>query len=147
MRDIFFEGEILLFTKASEYALISLIYMVQKGVPQDVDTISNELNISKSFLAKILQNLAKYEILHSTKGANGGFSLIKDPKKLTLKDIIEAAEKRPPSIYECAISREDCKKDKGKFCKIWSLFNEVQLHMDSYLSAITLDEIIEKRLK
>ena len=40
----------MLFTKASEYALLSLIYMAQKPIPQDVDKISNEIKISKSFL-------------------------------------------------------------------------------------------------
>ncbi len=49
----------MLLTKASEYALLSLIYISQKDVPVDVDTMSGELDISKSFLAKILQNLAR----------------------------------------------------------------------------------------
>jgi len=64
----------MLFTKASEYALLSLILISQKSSPVDVDTISNELKISKSFLAKILQNLAKDGVLKSFKGANGGFA-------------------------------------------------------------------------
>ena len=46
----------MLLTKASEYALLSLIYISQKEAPVDVDTMSNELGISKSFLAKILQS-------------------------------------------------------------------------------------------
>ena len=54
----------MLFTKASEYALLSLILISQKSSPVDVDTISNELKISKSFLAKILQNLAKDGVLN-----------------------------------------------------------------------------------
>ena len=33
----------MLFTKASEYALLSLILISQKSSPVDVDTISNEL--------------------------------------------------------------------------------------------------------
>ena len=49
----------MLLTKASEYALLSLIMISQKETPQDVDTLSTGLDISKSFLAKILQALAK----------------------------------------------------------------------------------------
>ena len=70
----------MLFTKASEYALLSLILISQKSSPVDVDTISNELKISKSFLAKILQNLAKDGVLKSFKGANGGFALNGEPE-------------------------------------------------------------------
>ena len=69
----------MLFTKASEYAMLSLILLSQAKHPKDVDTISSELGISKSFLAKILQNLAKEGILHSFKGANGGFVLADKP--------------------------------------------------------------------
>ncbi|EAL2223271.1 transcriptional regulator, partial [Campylobacter jejuni] len=66
----------MLFTKASEYALLSLIYISQKETPQDVDSLALELDIPKSFLAKILQTLAKDGLLKSFKGAKGGFVLI-----------------------------------------------------------------------
>ena len=79
----------MLLTKASEYALLSLILISQKNAPQDVDTLSNQLGISKSFLAKILQSLAKENILTSFKGAHGGFMLAHKPDALTLKRIVE----------------------------------------------------------
>lgn len=137
----------MLFTRASEYALVSLIYMAQKGIPQDVDTISSQLDISKSFLAKILQNLAKFGILTSYKGANGGFVLAKNIDEITLKDIIEGAEKHAPIVYECALSRDDCKSNKGECCKIWPLFNDLQIHLDGFLDTISLRDIIEKKIK
>jgi len=49
----------MLFTKASEYALLSMICIAGKEESMDVDSISSELGISRSFLAKILQNLYK----------------------------------------------------------------------------------------
>ena len=74
----------MLFTKASEYALLSLIYISQKETPQDVDSLALELDIPKSFLAKILQTLAKDGLLKSFKGAKGGFVLIKEPSQYKL---------------------------------------------------------------
>ena len=67
----------MLLTRASEYALLSLALIGESGDPKDVDTLSKQLDISKSFLAKILQNLAKAGILVSYKGAKGGFALKK----------------------------------------------------------------------
>ena len=49
----------MLFTKASEYALLSMICIAGKEESMDVDSISSELGISRSFLAKILQILAR----------------------------------------------------------------------------------------
>mgnify|MGYP003502924293 FL=1 len=134
----------MLFTKASEYAMLSLILLSQANHPKDVDTISSELGISKSFLAKILQNLAKEGILHSFKGANGGFVLADKPSNLSIKRILESAEKRKVNVFECANSRCDCTSSKGDGCKIWPMFNDLQGRIDEFLDQITLTDIIKK---
>ncbi|PSM52554.1 transcriptional regulator, IscR/Rrf2 family [Campylobacter blaseri] len=135
----------MLFTKASEYALLSLIYLAQKDSAQGVEVIANELNISKSFLAKILQNMAKEGILKSTRGVNGGFELAHKPKDINLKDIVLHAEKHPTSVFECSSSRGDCPSDQGEFCKIWKMFNTLQIKVDEFLETITLQDIIIKK--
>lgn len=132
----------MLFTKASEYALLSLIYICSKNIPQDVETMSKELDISKSFLAKILQNLARDGILNSFKGANGGFLMAKNPKNLTLLEIIESAERHQMSVFECSRSKDSCQK--GDSCKIWHMFNDIQIQIDNYMGGITLQNILEK---
>lgn len=135
----------MLFTKASEYALLSLIYLAQKNDSMGVDSIATELNISKSFLAKILQNMAREGILKSTRGVNGGFSLAHKPKEINLKDIVLHAEKHPTSVFECSNSRGDCPSEKGEFCKVWNMFNVLQLKVDDFLENITLEDIIKEK--
>ena len=49
----------MLMTRASEYALLSLIVLAKTEKPMDSETLSRELDISKSFLAKILQAMAR----------------------------------------------------------------------------------------
>jgi len=133
-----------LFTKASEYAMLSLILLSQAKHPKDVDTISSELGTSKSFLAKILQNLAKEGILNSFKGANGGFVLADKPSNLSIKYILESAEKRKVNVFECASSRCDCPSSKGDGCKIWPMFNDLQGRIDEFLDQITLADIMKR---
>ncbi|WP_169763822.1 Rrf2 family transcriptional regulator [Campylobacter mucosalis] len=135
----------MLFTKASEYALISLIYISQKQEPIDVDTMSNELKISKSFLAKILQSLAKDKILKSFKGANGGFTLGDDPKNISIKAIVQSVEKRPTNVFECSSSADECPSNKAATCQIWSMFNNLQQKVDETLENIRLQDIINKQ--
>ena len=57
----------MLITRASEYAILSLILLSKADSPQDSETLSTKLAISKSFLAKVLQTLAKNGILKSYK--------------------------------------------------------------------------------
>jgi Rrf2 family protein len=134
----------MLLTKASEYALLSLIIIAQRNAPQDVDTLSTQLGISKSFLAKVLQCLAKENVLKSFKGARGGFILAKNPKELTIREILECAEKKPTVIFECAPSIASCPSNRAEFCKIWPFFNRFQSKIDEFLEAITLADIVKE---
>ena len=134
----------MLLTKASEYALLSLIYIAQKDAPSDVDTMSGELEISKSFLAKILQNLTREGILVSFKGANGGFMLAQKPGDISIKRVIESAEKRKMAVFECSISQEGCSSSKNRMCQIWPMFSALQSRIDDFLDTITLANIMKK---
>ena len=44
------------------------------------------------FLLQILRNLVTHGILRSSRGVDGGYTLIKDPQEISLLDIIEAIE-------------------------------------------------------
>lgn len=134
----------MLLTKASEYALLSLIYISQKDAPVDVDTMSNELEISKSFLAKILQSLAREGILVSFKGANGGFMLAQKPENISVRRIIESAEKRRTAVFECSTSHSNCPSKRAAMCQIWPMFNTLQVKIDEILDTINLSNIIKK---
>lgn len=114
----------MLFTKASEYALLSLIYISQKETPQDVDSLALELDIPKSFLAKILQTLAKDGLLKSFKGAKGGFVLIKEPSQYTIKEIVNSAEKKDISVFEC--SGGTCPNNKEENCTLMPMLVNLQ---------------------
>jgi Rrf2 family protein len=133
----------MLLTKASEYALLSLIIIAQRNAPQDVDTLSNQLGISKSFLAKVLQCLAKENVLRSFKGAKGGFVLARDAKDLSIKEIVECAEKKPTVVFECAGGC--CPGNKAEFCRIWPFFNRFQNKVDEFLGTMTLSDIIKEQ--
>lgn len=133
----------MLFTRASEYAILALIYIADKKEPQDVETMAEKLEISKSFLAKILQVLAKDGLLISYKGAKGGFILSKDSKEYTLKDIVNSAEKKQVSIFEC--SHGICPINKESRCLMLPVLVQLQDTMNEHLSKITLFDIINKK--
>ncbi len=132
----------MLLTKASEYALLSLIVISKEDEAVDVDTLSKKLNISKSFLAKILQNLARNNILISYKGAKGGFKLSKKPEDISVLEVIEFAEKKAPTVFECSSSQSECKSNKADICLIWPFLNRLQMKIDLFLSEISLKDIM-----
>ncbi len=133
----------MLITRASEYALLSLILLSKTDSPMDSDTLSKELSISKSFLAKILQSLAKAEILSSYKGVNGGFSLRKEPKEISMLDVASCVEGKAPAVFECAPSLEDCPSEKASTCSIWPFLHKLQGKIDFFLANLTLADLLD----
>ena len=132
----------MLLTKASEYAMLSLMLISRQSAPEDVDTLSKRLDISRSFLAKVLQALAREGILKSYKGAKGGFTLNLKPEDISIKRVIEIAEKKPITVFECAQNTGHCPSGKGDFCMIWPFLNKFQAKIDDFLDEMTLQDIL-----
>ncbi|SFP11072.1 Rrf2 family transcriptional regulator [Hydrogenimonas thermophila] len=133
----------MLLTRASEYALLSLALIGEGGEPKDVETLSKQLDISKSFLAKVLQNLAKNGILISYKGAKGGFALNKRFDEISIIEVIKAAEGKNPSVFDCSPSQECCPGDRANSCVIWPFLNRLQNKIDGFLENLTLKDILD----
>ena len=131
----------MLLTKKSEYALLSLISIAKSTEPKNVDELSRELNISKSFLAKIMQNLAKQGLVISHRGVNGGFALNKSWENITILEIVVAAEEKIPSVFECSPSADNCPNQVAMLCTIWPLLNNLQIRINDFLEKLTLKDI------
>jgi Rrf2 family protein len=132
----------MLLTKKSEYALLSLVFIAKSEEPINVDALSKELNISKSFLAKIMQALSKQDILDSFKGINGGFKLARPSDQITILEITTAAEDKLPTVFECSPSMSSCPSQVGNCCTIWPLLNNLQSKINNFLTDLTLKDIM-----
>ena len=134
----------MLLTRASEYALLSIIVIAKSNTPKDTDTLSTILKISKSFLAKILQALAKDNILISYKGAKGGFVLAKKPQDINIYDVVKSVEIRKVNVFDCSVSMDDCPDggERASICIIWPYLNKLQFKIDSFFKSVTLEELL-----
>lgn len=80
-------------SQTTEYALravVSLGYQPMK--PMTTHQIAEITRVPVNYLSKVLQLLVKAQILTSQRGINGGFMLVKDPRSLSLLEIINATE-------------------------------------------------------
>ncbi|BAF70235.1 MULTISPECIES: Rrf2 family transcriptional regulator [unclassified Nitratiruptor] len=133
----------MLFTRATEYALLALVVIAKEERPLGTDYLSRRLNISRSFLAKILQALAKQDILKSYKGASGGFQLARPANQLSIKEISTAAEGKGVNIFDCSSDQACCPSNKGDFCTLWPFLNKLQTRVDDFLEELTLQDLME----
>jgi len=132
----------MLLTRATEYALLSLDVIRKSDIPMGAEQLANELSIPKSFLAKILQSLAKQDILLSRKGAYGGFLLAKDINEISVKDIIFASEGKAPAVFDCTSYSHTCPNGTIGTCAISPFLMNFQNKIDDFLTDLTLADIL-----
>jgi len=134
----------MLITRASEYAILSLILLSKANSPQDTETLSVKLAISKSFLAKVLQTMAKNGILNSYKGVNGGFVLAQEPQEINMLQVLTSVEGKAPAVFDCSSSVNHCPSNRAHICSIWPFLNKLQGKIDSFLADLTLADLLEE---
>jgi Rrf2 family protein len=133
----------MLLTRASEYALLSLNVIREAEKPVGAEQVATALNIPKSFLAKILQNLAKANILESKRGSQGGFILALDASEISINSIIKAAEGKAPTVFNCAEHADTCPNGAIGTCVISPFLANFQRNVDKFLDGLMLEDILQ----
>jgi Rrf2 family protein len=73
-------------------AAIHQLGLLKENELLNIRALADRANAPEKFLGQILLELKKSNILSSTKGANGGYSLAKPLKEISLRDVIEILE-------------------------------------------------------
>ena len=81
-------------SRASSYAIAYLAHLAREKPDRPVPSheVARELNLPERFLLKILGLLVNPGILRSIKGPNGGYSMARPAKDVTLLEIVEAVD-------------------------------------------------------
>lgn len=132
----------MLLTRATEYALLSLDAIKRADRPIGAEQLAVELCIPRSFLAKILQSLARAEILESKKGAQGGFILAKNLENISVREIIIAAEGKAPAVFDCTQYGSSCPNGSIGTCSISPFLSNFQNKVDDFLNDLMLGDIL-----
>ncbi|MEE9217818.1 MAG: Rrf2 family transcriptional regulator [Acidobacteriota bacterium] len=79
-------------SRKAGYGLLALTYLARKGEGHICyrNEIACRFHISRAVLAKILQSLRRSGILRSHLGSHGGYSLARNPAKISLAEVLEA---------------------------------------------------------
>lgn len=78
-------------SNACQYAIRSILYLAihtDENEKMGVKKIAEELETPQPFLAKLLQQLSRNNLVSSTKGPKGGFYLNKKDKENSIWDVI-----------------------------------------------------------
>jgi Rrf2 family protein len=109
--------------------------------PVPLRDVAKRQNISEKYLGHLIPPLKNAGLIHSTRGANGGYVLAKPPAQITLKDILSTLE-GPLCLVACVEKPSLCKRAGN--CVSREIWHEATEKMLLALSSITLKGMIEK---
>ena len=138
------------FSKRADYALLSLQYMarVQSGIdahPRVVNTkeIAEEHHIPVELLAKVLQTLARHQLIESHhNGPKGGYALGREPKEITLAQVLEAIE-GPLGLTDCSHEKDDHSQcEQMNHCNIRTPLFKIQESIFQLLNSMSIEDLL-----
>jgi Rrf2 family protein len=103
--------------------------------------IAQDIGAPPNYLSKLLKALAEKGLVESQKGLGGGFRLARDPKHLSLLDVVEPIE-HVSRWSGCILGRPEC--SEANPCAIhdrWKAVRDAYLRM---LRRTTLAELVAK---
>ncbi|WP_432824510.1 RrF2 family transcriptional regulator [Dactylosporangium sp. CA-092794] len=88
-----------------EWALHCCVVLTAARQPVPAARLAELHDVSGSYLAKQLQNLARAGIIHAVQGHAGGYALTRDPAEITVLDVVEAVD-GPRPAFQCTEIRQ-----------------------------------------
>lgn len=94
-------------SQTAEYALRAIVYLAdQRGHARTTAQIAESTRVPPGYLAKVMRSLGRAGLVKSQRGLNGGFTLLPDPRKLSVLTVINAVD--PIRRYpECPLRLAD----------------------------------------
>ena len=125
------------------YALRILLDLARHNgdEPRMVSDICKRQNLSPKYAGRLILELRNAGMVISTRGAKGGYKINRDPKHITLLEILDIME-GGISVVDCALCPKKCKRSKN--CSARNFWVDLNSKIRSTLANATLQDILDK---
>src|SRR5262245_47722937 len=116
-----------MFSQTVEYALRAIVYLAGQEHARTTQQIAAVTKVPPAYLAKVLQNLSRFDLVRSQRGLHGGFSLGKAAEEVTIWEVVQAVEPIR-RIQECPLELES---HKTKLCPLHKKLDEALAQIEN----------------
>lgn len=116
----------------------------QEDGPVPLKFIAKKQSISDQYLEQIFSALKKSGLVTSVRGAQGGYLLAKEPKDITVGDILTVLE-GPVSLSDCVLDEDVC--ENSGVCVTKIVWEKMKKGIDEVINSITLQDMINDHNK
>tara|TARA_B100001540_G_C15644085_1_gene567971 strand:+ start:275 stop:700 length:426 start_codon:yes stop_codon:yes gene_type:complete len=133
-------------TAKGRYAVMALADLARFDLagPVSLRDISLRQGISVLYLEQIFLKLKNKNIVHSVRGTNGGYKLMKEPSKIKLAEIFNAVDEKIKTLNCNKHSKKGC---NGKYtkCITHNLWDELELYINNFFENKNLSDLINQQ--
>jgi len=132
-------------TTKGRFAVTAMIDLAlrQNNGPVTLAAISQRQQISLSYLEQLFGKLRRHELVESTRGPGGGYTLGRKASDITVADIIVSVDE-PLDATSCG-GKENCNGEGGR-CMTHELWTSLNKRMVEFLDSVTLQKLVEDQL-
>ena len=113
----------------------------QPDCPVALSELAARHGISLSYLEQVFAKLRQHGLVESTRGPGGGYRLAMAPDSISIASVIDAVNESVDAT-RCG-GQKNCQGDDR--CLTHDLWEDLSNHISSYLSGITLAEMVNRR--
>lgn len=110
--------------------------------PVSLKNVAERQGISEHYLEQLISGLRKAGLVKSVRGAQGGYTLAKEPAKITVGDIIRVLE-GPIGPVDCVAEEDPEICDKADCCVTRGIWEKVRDSIAEVLDSITLEDMVK----
>ena len=130
-------------TSRGRNAVMAMADLAKNDINQPINLteISLRQGISISFLEQIFLKLKKNNLVKSSRGPSGGYSLTRSPEEIKLLSIIEAVDEKVKTLGCKKESKKGC-NGKSIKCITHNLWDDLEMLINNFFEKNTLKDII-----
>ncbi len=131
-------------SNSSKYAIKAVLYLALNSSENKkviVKNIAEPINVPQAYVAKLLQELSRQEIISSTRGPNGGFYLNDTDRKQSIMKIIDVIDGKE-KFNSCMLSLKEC--DEKKPCPMHEIFYPLKSKLVQNLKRKTIQDLSQE---
>lgn len=132
-------------TRQADYALRAMLYLAEKYPAQKkvpTSEIAKHMRIPPSFLAKIISQLNIVGLIQTSRGAQGGVYMARQPENICVLEVVEAID-GPISLNECSAQPDGC--PFGEDCPIRPIWCSTQHDLVDKLRLTSFQQLLQAR--
>jgi Rrf2 family transcriptional regulator, nitric oxide-sensitive transcriptional repressor len=124
--------------KTAEYALRAAVWLARAPEQTEAaDSLAERTQVPRRYLNKVLQDLARAELVRSQSGPGGGYALAKPPAKITILDVVNAVAPLE-RIRHCPLGLPS----HTRLCPLHKELDAVYAATEKALSKVTLAQLL-----